>query len=116
LITAEDIPDEIASQNRIYEMLIQDYDDLVSRIRNIGVSVVDIFLPSNLRRYEGDSELFSSRELMIVIHHLEQALRQEDGILLIVNHAHVINNNNFVLSYLLIYKANIFKTSEPCTR
>ncbi|KKW75101.1 hypothetical protein AAV96_17170 [Acinetobacter sp. AG1] len=112
LITAEDIPDEIASQNRIYEMLIQDYDDLVSRIRNIGVSVVDIFLPSNLRRYEGDSELFSSRELMIVIHRLEQALRQEDGILLIVNHAHVINNNNFVLSYLLIYKANIFKTSE----
>ncbi|MDO3664488.1 hypothetical protein [Acinetobacter higginsii] len=112
LITAKDIPDEIASQNRIYETLIEDYDDLVSRIRNIGVSVVDIFLPSNLKRYEGDSELFSSRELMIVIHRLEQALRQEDGILLIVNHAHIINNNNFVLSYLLIYKANIFKTSE----
>lgn len=112
LITARDIPDEIASQNRIYETLIQDYDDLVSRIRNIGVSVVDIFLPSDLKRYDGDSELFSSSELMIVIHHLEQAFRQEDGILLIVNHAHVINNNNFVLSYLLIYKANIFKTSE----
>lgn len=112
LIGNQDIQDDIATQNRLYKSVMQDYDDLVSRVKNIGVSVIDIFLPSNLRMYEEHSELLSPKGLMTVISHLEEAFKYNDGILLTINHAHIINNNNFVLSYILIYKANIYKTSE----
>lgn len=112
LIGNQDIQDDIATQNRLYKRLMQDYDDLVSRVKNIGVSVIDIFLPSNLRMYEEHSELLSPKGLMTVISHLEEAFKNNDGIFLTINHAHIINNNNFVLSYILIYRASIFKTSE----
>ena len=106
------IQKDIAIQDRLYETLMRDYDELVSRVKSVGVSVIDIILPSNLRMYEGYSELFSPSALTNLVRHLEAAFRNDEGIFLTVNHAHVISNKKFVLSYIVIYKVNVYKTSE----
>lgn len=103
---------DIEAHNDLYETLIRDYDELVSRVKSVGVSVIDIILPSNLRTFENNPELLSPRALMKLVRLLEAAFRHDEGIFLTVNHAHVISNKNFVLSYIVIYKANVYKTSE----
>ncbi len=72
---------DIKAQNDLYETLIRDYDELVSCVKSVGVSVIDIILPSNLRTYESYPELLSPRALMKLVRLLEAAFRHEDGIL-----------------------------------
>lgn len=103
------IKDSIDQQNDLCEKLLRDYDDLTTAVPQIGVSLVDIIVPYSLRSYGSRSESLSTELLTEVIAQLESAFRYDDGILFIVNHAHVRSNNHFVLSYLVIYKSKVYK-------
>ncbi|MCH7290179.1 hypothetical protein MMP65_01665 [Acinetobacter sp. ANC 3926] len=104
------IKDSIDEQNDLCEKLLRDYDDLTAAVPQIGVSLVDIIVPYSLRSYGARSESLSTELLTKVIAQLEFAFKQDDGILFIVNHAHVRSNHHFVLSYLVIYKSKIYKS------
>ena len=105
------IKDSIDQQNSLYEKLLRDYDDLTAAVPQIGVSLVDIIVPYSLKSYGSHSESLSTERLTKVIAQLESAFTQDDGILFIVNHAHVRSNHYIVLSYLVIYKSKVYK--EP---
>ncbi len=103
------IRESIHQQNSMYEKLIRDYDSLVDNVKQIGVSVLDVIVPCSLRSYEHRPEFLSTELLSKVVGELENAFRYDDGILFIVNHAHVRSKNHFVLSYLVIYKSKIYE-------
>lgn len=103
------IRESIHQQNSMYEKLIRDYDVLIDNVKQIGVSVLDVIVPCSLRSYEHRPEFLSTELLSKVVCELEDAFRYNDGILFIVNHAHVRSKNDFVLSYLVIYKSKIYE-------
>ncbi|NNP67199.1 hypothetical protein [Acinetobacter sp. Ac_5812] len=105
----QSIKESIDQQNDLYVKLVGAYEDLTATVQQIGVSVVDIIVPYNLRSYESRPEFLSTELFAKVVLKLEEAFRHDDGILLFVNHAHVRNNHHFVLSYLVIYKAKNYK-------
>ena len=104
------IKDCIDQQNGLYEKLLRDYDDLTAAVPQIGVSLVDIIVPYSFRSYRARSESLSTELLTKVIAQLESSFRRDDGILFIVNHAHVRSNYQFVLSYLVIYKSKTYQS------
>lgn len=106
----EAIKNSIDEQVQLSEDLIGCYNELVDRNVNIGVSVVDIIFPSSLQAYESRPDFLSTERLIQTISRLENSFRNDDAILLTINHAHVIGSDHFILSYLLIYKASIYKS------
>ena len=110
--TNEVIKESIEEQNYLYENLMGSYDELVKRNINIGICVVDMVLPSSLKINEPRSDFLSIEFLAKILKHLENTFAANDAILLTINHAHVISNDHFVLSYLLIYKASTYKSSK----
>lgn len=110
------ILDTVIHQDSMHESLLRDYDELVRRNVKFGTSVFDILLPSSLKTFENRDGLLSTAHLADIIVCLQDALKADDAILLAINHAHVISNSRFVLSFIVIYKAAIYKSSQSvCT-
>lgn len=106
------ILDTVIHQDSMHESLLRDYDELVRRNVKFGTSVFDILLPSSLKTFENRDGLLSTAHLADIIVCLQDALKADDAILLVINHAHVISSSRFVLSFIVIYKAAIYKNSQ----
>lgn len=106
------ILDTVIHQDSMHESLLRAYDELVNQSVKFGTSVFDIVLPSSLKTFEDRDGLLSTEHLADIIVCLQDALKADDAILLAINHAHVISNSRFVLSFIVIYKAAIYKSSQ----
>lgn len=104
------IQDNIANQNQQYETLIQDYDELTSRNVKIGVSLFDVAISSFLRIEDDGS--FSIGDLFEVFRRLEDFLIKNDAILMQINHIHMVAGGRCIVSYLLVYKATVYKNPK----
>lgn len=104
------IQDDIIEQNQQYETLIQDYDELTRRNVKIGVSLFDVAISSFLRIEDDGS--FSIGDLFEVFKRLENFLRKNDAILMQINHIHMVTGGRCIVSYLLVYKATVYKSPK----
>lgn len=104
--------DDIVYQNELYENLVRDFDELINKKVKIGVSVFDIELPSSLKGFEHRPKFLSTIDLARLIESLQIFFAGDDAVLITVNHSHVINNKNYILSYLVIYKATVYKSPK----
>lgn len=104
------IRDDLIEQNQQYETLIQDYDELTRRNVKIGVSLFDVAISSFLRIEDDGS--FSIGDLFEVFKILENFLRKNDAILMQINHIHVVTGGRCIVSYLLVYKATVYKSPK----
>lgn len=109
-VLSSSIQEDIERQNQLYDQLMRDYDELVQRNVKIGVSVFDIVLPGGLISSGTTREMSSRSFLFEVISSLNHAFKNNDAILMQVNHANLISGNNFIISYLLVYKATIYES------
>ena len=103
------LSERIDQQNTLHDNLVRDYDELVSKVKRIGITVVDVTVPYSAMPHKAHESSYFTQQLTDIIRELEIFFQCDDGILLVVNHTHVMSNNNFILSYLLIYKANIYQ-------
>ncbi len=108
-VLSSSIQEDIERQNQLYDRLMGDYDELVQRNVKIGVSVFDIVLPGSLMSSGTIREISSRSFLFEVISSLNYDFEKSDAILMQVNHVNLISGNNFIISYLLVYKANIYE-------
>lgn len=108
-VLSSSIQEDIERQNQLYDRLMRDYDELVQRNVKIGVSVFDIVLPGSLISSGTTREMSSRSFLFEVISSLNHDFEDNDAILMQVNHANLISGNNFIISYLLVYKATIYE-------
>lgn len=88
----------IQDQNDAYSRLVADYDELVCRGEHVGVSVFDIILPKDI--------------FFNVVRDLESAFKYDDSVLMQVSHVHRAQKNKYMISYLVLYKTSLHKTSQ----
>lgn len=103
------IQDEEAEQNLVHKQLVEDYDYLVQKNIQIGSSIIEIKLPSKLliaKDKDGDS--WSGVILAKVIQRLQYYFEGDNGILMYINHSHIVGYGTISLSYLIIYKTTFF--------
>lgn len=111
-VLSSSIQEDIERQNQLYDRLMRDYDELAQRNVKIGVSVFDIVLPGSLISSGTTREISSRSFLFEVISSLNHDFEDNDAILMQVNHANLISGNNFIISYLLVYKATIYENPK----
>lgn len=110
--TSESILEDISKQNELYKILIENYNELLSQNIKIGVSVFDVVLPSRLKKREDGNGYMSTDYLQDFINHLELVFSKDNGILMTINHAHIVSTNKFILSFLLIYKTKNYANPQ----
>lgn len=110
---ADWINEKIAEQNTNYERLLSSYDDLLDQKVKFGVSVFDVYLPSSLNDLSDPNvRFFSSKFVAEFGCYMDREFGGDDGVLLVINHAHVVSHNTFALSYLVIYKIKNYDSQE----
>ena len=103
---------DIQDQNDAYERLVADYDELARGGTQVGVSVFDIVLPSTLNPYVTSDEFLPINFFFKVVRDLEDAFRHDDSVLMQVRHVHIAQKDKYVVSYLVLYKASLHRTSQ----
>lgn len=103
---------EAIEQDAITDEVLRDYNELVVRGVKFGALALDISLPATFRQKNQTEEALKVEEAAKLIARLQSFFQQDDGVLLVVNHAHFISNDKFVLSYLVIYKATVYRAPE----
>lgn len=106
----EFVLDQINYQNKIYRLLNESFGRLQSQ--KIGICVFDIILPSRLKSEEFNSNHMSTSFLRRFLDSLEFVFCKDDGVLMRVNHTHIISENKVILSFLLIYKTKNYKNPQ----
>ncbi|RLL44819.1 hypothetical protein D9K79_09500, partial [Acinetobacter cumulans] len=83
---------KIAEQNRIYENLLTSYDQLLKQKVKFGICVFDVCLPIQLEDgIHNYQSIFSAKFLGDFGRYMDSEFAQDDGVLLVVNHAHVLS-------------------------
>ena len=107
------INERIVEQNANYERLLSSYNNLLDQKVKFGVSVFDVNLPSSLNDLsDPDVRFFSSKFVAEFARYMDREFSGDDGVLLVINHAHVVSYNTFALSYLVIYKKKNYDSPE----
>lgn len=107
------INERIVEQNANYERLLSSYNNLLDQKVKFGVSVFDVYLPSSLNDLsDPDVRFFSSKFVAEFARYMDREFSGDDGVLLVINHAHVVSYNTFALSYLVIYKKKNYDSPE----
>ena len=101
---------DIQDQNEIYRLLMESYNDL--KKRKFGTCVFDIILPSQFKSLEPDSESMSTSYLKSFLDRLSYVVLKDDGVLMRVNHTHILNRKRVLLSFLLIYKTKNYSNPQ----
>lgn len=107
---------DIQGQNHAYKRLVADYDELAREGMQVGVSVFDIVLPSTLDPYVTRDEFLPRNFFFKVVRDLEDAFRHDDSVLMQVRHVHIAQKDKYVVSYLVLYKTSLHKTSQHFIR
>lgn len=103
---------DIQEQNDAYKRLLADYDELVGGRAQFGVSVFDIVLPSTLDPYITRDEFLPRNFLFKVVRDLESDFKHDDSVLMQLRHVHIAQKDKYVISYLVLYKTSLHKTSK----
>jgi len=103
---------DIQKQNEEYKRLVADYDELVREKVPFGVSVFDVILPSTLDAYITRDEFLPTNFFFKVVRDLEDAFRHDDAVMMQIRHVHIAQKDKYVVSYLVLYKASVHKTSQ----
>lgn len=107
------INEKIVKQNATYGRLLSSYNDLLDQKVKFGVSVFDVYLPSSLNDVSDPKVgVVSSRFVAESGRYMDREFGGDDGVLLVINHAHVVSYNTFALSYLVIYKIKNYDSQE----
>lgn len=102
--------DQIEKQNIIYRQLNENFRRL--QTQKIGICVFDIILPSRFKYEDNNSKNMSTGYLRRLLDNLEFAFSKDDGVLMRVNHTHIISKNRVMFSFLLIYKVKNYKNPQ----
>lgn len=107
------INEKIAEQNGIYENLLSSYDHLLTHKIKFGVCLFEVRLPIHLDdAIDIHQSSFSANFLADFGHYMDREFAQDDGVLLVVNHAHVLSLDYVSISFLVIYKIKNYESQE----
>lgn len=104
---------KINEQNRIYESLLFSYDQLLTQKIKFGICNFDVRLPIQLEDViHNYQSIFSAKFLGDFGRYIDNEFAQDDGVLLVVNHAHVLSLDYVSISFLVIYKIKNYESQE----
>lgn len=104
---------KIDEQNRIYENLLFSYDQLVTEKIRFGICVFDVRFPIQLEDGFNNYQFISSAKFLgDFARYMGSEFAQDDGVLLVVNHAHVLSLGYVAITFLVIYKIKNYESQE----
>lgn len=101
---------QIENQNKIYELLNESFGRI--KKQKIGICVFDITLPSRFKFEENNPRIMSAIFIRKLLDDLEFWFSRDEGVLIRVNHTHVVSENKVMLSFLLVYQVRKYKSQQ----